>query len=135
MKKRLITRRDFLRATALSPVAGAFASNFKLLGVQSSRPKAKVVLIRDEDALVEFKKPNAKVVHRMLDTALSTLLEEKDPLQAWKQVIKPSDIVGIKSNVMNYLQTTSFLFHFFKTIIIIKSRSAKPTNCNPCPAI
>jgi hypothetical protein len=106
MKKRIITRRDFLRTTALSPVAGAFASNFELSSGQSPPPKAKVVLIRDENALVAFKKPNAKVVQRMLDEALSTLLEEKDPIQAWKQVVKPSDIVGIKSNVWRYLPTT-----------------------------
>lgn len=106
MKKRGITRRDFLRVAALSPVAGAFAANLKLSGGQSSSPKAKVVLIRDEDALIAFKKPNAKVVQRMLDEAVSTLLTEKDPLQAWKQVVKPADIVGIKSNVMNYLPTT-----------------------------
>lgn len=107
MSKKTITRRDFLRTAAVSPVAGVFASNFKLLGVQSSPPKAKVVLIRDEDALVAFKEPNLEVVQKMLDTALSTLMKEKEPLQAWKQVIKPSDIVGIKSNVMNYLPTTS----------------------------
>jgi hypothetical protein len=106
MKKRIITRRDFLRATAISPVAGVLASNFKLLRLQSPPPEAKVVLIRDENVLVAFKKPDAKVVQRMLDEALSTLLGEKDPLLAWKQVVGPSDIVGIKSNVMNYLPTT-----------------------------
>jgi hypothetical protein len=42
----------------------------------------------------------------MLDRALSVLLGEKNPLQAWKRVIKPSDIVAIKSNVMHYLPTT-----------------------------
>ena len=107
MKKRGITRRDFLRVAALSPVAGAFASSLKFSGGQSSSPKAKVVLIRDENALVAFKKPDANVVQRMLDEALSTLLAEKEPIQAWKQVIKPLDVVGIKSNIMNYLPTTA----------------------------
>ena len=77
MKKRGITRRDFLRVAALSPVAGAFASSLKFSGGQSSSPKAKVVLVRDENALVSFKKPDAKVVERMLDEALSALLTEK----------------------------------------------------------
>ncbi len=116
MKKRVFTRRDFLRVAALSPVAGAFASYQKQPIDQEGREqpisqveveKAKVVLIRDENALVAFKKPNAKVVQRMLDEALSTLLAEKDPLQAWKQVVKHSDIVGIKSNIMRYLPTTA----------------------------
>ena len=116
MKKRVFTRRDFLRVAALSPVAGAFASCQKQSIDQEGREqpisqveieKTKVVLIRDENALVAFKKPNAKVVQRMLDEALSTLLAEEDPLQAWKQVVKPSDIVGIKSNIMRYLPTTA----------------------------
>lgn len=116
MKKRVFTRRDFLRVAAVSPVAGAIASYQKQPIDQEGREqpisqveveKAKVVLIRDENALVAFKKPNAKVVQRMLDEALSTLLAEKDPLQAWKQVVKPSDIVGIKSNIMRYLPTTA----------------------------
>lgn len=116
MKKRVFTRRDFLRVAALSPLAGAFASYQKQPIDQEGRKqpisqveveKTKVVLIRDENALVAFKKPNAKVVQRMLDEALSTLLAEEDPLQAWKQVVKPSDIVGIKSNIMRYLPTTA----------------------------
>jgi hypothetical protein len=32
-------------------------------------------------------------------------VEEANPLQAWKKLIKPSDIVGIKSNVWNPLPT------------------------------
>lgn len=116
MKKRVFTRRDFLRVAALSPMAGAFASYQKQPIDQEGRKqpisqveveKTKVVLIRDENALVAFKKPNAKVVQRMLNEALSTLLAEEDPLQAWKQVVKPSDIVGIKSNIMRYLPTTA----------------------------
>ncbi len=116
MKKRVFTRRDFLRVAALSPMAGVFASCQKQPIDQEGREqpisqveveKTKVVLIRDENALVAFKKPNAKVVQRMLDEALSTLLAEEDPLQAWKQVVKPSDIVGIKSNIMRYLPTTA----------------------------
>jgi hypothetical protein len=107
MKKRIITRRDFLRATALSPVAGAFASNIKLLGAQSSSLKARVVLIRDENVLAGFKKPNVEVVQKMLDDAVTTLFGKDDPITAWKQIIKPDDIVGIKSNVWRYLPTTS----------------------------
>ncbi len=41
----------------------------------------------------------------MLDEAVTTLLNEKDPIQAWKRLIKPADIVGIKSNVWLFLHT------------------------------
>jgi hypothetical protein len=54
----------------------------------------------------------------MLDEALSTLLAEKEPIQAWKQVIKPSDVVGIKSNIMNYLPTTTEVEQIIKRRVL-----------------
>jgi hypothetical protein len=41
----------------------------------------------------------------MLDQAVRSLLGEEDPLQAWKKLIRPTDIVGIKSNTWNPLPT------------------------------
>jgi hypothetical protein len=42
----------------------------------------------------------------MLDTGLKTLTGKPDPQSAWKTIIKPDDIVGIKNNRWGYLQTT-----------------------------
>ncbi len=115
MKKKIITRRDFLRVSAVSPVIGALTSIRKQPSSQEGRnlpvsqiepDKVKVVLIRDENALAGFKKPNDEVVQRMLDGAMTTLFETSDPVEAWKQIVKPTDIVGIKSNVWRYLPTT-----------------------------
>jgi len=116
MVKKVITRRDFLHAAAVSPLAGALTPWLKpptgLKGAeqpfgQLSIEKVKVVLVRDENALAGFKKPNEEVVKQMLDDALITLYGTKDPVQAWKKIVKPTDIVGIKSNVWRYLPTTS----------------------------
>ena len=41
----------------------------------------------------------------MLNEAVKTLLNEKDPVKAWRRLIKPSDIVGIKSNEWRFLPT------------------------------
>jgi hypothetical protein len=41
----------------------------------------------------------------MLDQGVSTLLGETDPAQAWKRLIKPKDVVGIKSNEWSSLPT------------------------------
>ncbi len=116
MTKKIITRRDFLRATAVSPLAGALVSCQKKPRqqadtIQSVSPEAaektKVVLIRNENALNGFKKPNEKIVEQMLNDAMTTLFGVDDPNLAWKQILKPTDIVGIKSNVWRYLPTTS----------------------------
>jgi hypothetical protein len=106
MAQKVITRRDFIRAAALSPLAGALAHGMKRTKGMTSSGQSRVVLIRDEKALVSFKKPDPEVVQNMLDEAVTTLLAEKDPVEAWKRLVKSSDIVGIKTNVMHYLPTT-----------------------------
>ncbi len=112
MGKKIITRRDFLRVAAMTPFAGAWACSQKsvekekLAGKIEEAGKVKVVLIRDENALVSFKKPDPDVIQRMLDEAISALFDVKDPVEAWKGIIKPSDIVGIKSNVWRPIPTT-----------------------------
>ena len=112
MGKKIITRRDFLKVAAMTPFAGAWACSQKSVEKEKSAReiedtgKVKVVLIRDENALASFKKPDPDVVQRMLDEAISTLFDVKDPVEAWKGIIKPSDIVGIKSNVWRPIPTT-----------------------------
>lgn len=108
MKKKVITRRDFLRVAAMTPFAGALASSLKV-GEMPSPDKAKVVLVRDKNALISFNNPQPEVIQKMLDDAVMTLLGEKDPVDAWRKLIKPSDIVGIKSNVWHYIPTGSVI--------------------------
>jgi hypothetical protein len=106
MGKGVITRRDFLRMASAAPFAGAFAWSLKEPQEKEELRKARVILVRDEKALISFKKPNPEVIQRMLDEAVTALLEEKDPAAAWRMLIKPSDTVGIKSNVWSPIPTT-----------------------------
>jgi hypothetical protein len=104
MKKApIITRRDFLRGT----VYGALATSAGLpIGKElKAEEKIKVVLIRDEKVTDQQGRINQKVLQQMLDHGVSRLLGEEDPLQAWKKLIKPGDIVGIKSNEWSPLPT------------------------------
>lgn len=106
MKKKVFTRRDFLRAAAITPLAGTLAHALRDPLKSNAAQKVRVVLVRDEKALIAFKKPDPAVIQRMLDDAVRTLLDEKDPVQAWMRLVKPTDIVGIKSNAYGYLSTT-----------------------------
>jgi hypothetical protein len=107
VKKKAITRRDFLRVAAMTPFAGTFASGFKIQEKKGAARRTKVVLIRDKNALISFKKPNPDIIQKMLDDSITVLLGEADPINAWKKLLKPSDIVGIKSNVWGPIPTTS----------------------------
>lgn len=105
MKKTAVTRRDFLRIAALSPVAGAFSSGWMFPSERSPQKRSRVVLIRDEKAQVSFQKFNPDVIQKMMDDAVSVLLDEKDPLKAWAGLVTSTDVVGIKSNVWSYIPT------------------------------
>lgn len=67
--------------------------------------RAKVVLVRDAEVLDARGRVRARVLSRMLDRAVTELTAEKTRDGAWKQLLKPQDVLGIKSNVWKYLRT------------------------------
>lgn len=105
MKKKVITRRDFLRTAAISALAGAIPFPVGCTAKKITSEKARVILIRDKEALSLSGRHNHEVIQKMLDEAVTVLLGEKDPVEAWRKLVIPSDIVGIKSNVWSYLPT------------------------------
>jgi hypothetical protein len=105
-KRRVITRRDFLRGTvytALSTSLGVGASSTNRDAL--AEEKVKVVLVRNEEAIDRQGQIRLEVVQQMLDQGVATFLGEEGPVQAWKKLLKPTDIVGIKSNSWHTLPT------------------------------
>lgn len=107
------TRRDFLRTAAAAPLAGAVLP--RLSGEPASpattaapaADKVRVVLVRDPAPIGAGGAPPAEVVQRMLDDAVKALLGETDIVKAWKTLIRPDDVVGIKTNAWRYIPTTT----------------------------
>jgi len=100
-----MTRRDFIRGTSFAVLGTAvgFPRN-----PQNPRPqagKSRVILIRHAEALDENSEFNGPVIQQMLDEAVMKLLDQSDPTAAFRLLVKPEDIVGIKSNVWSYLPT------------------------------
>jgi len=115
-KKKMITRREFIKRTSLAAVGGAvFLTRPEWAAMNPGAPakgiqeggKSKVVLVRNRDVLNEQGRPVPEVVQEMLDTAVKELTGKPDAVAGWKTFIKPNDIVGIKSNVWNYIPTTA----------------------------
>ncbi|MFO7656948.1 MAG: DUF362 domain-containing protein [Bacteroidales bacterium] len=102
----MITRRKLIKDTAKAAIGGTLLLNapFSLWG-SSPEIKTKVVLIRDERIPGYGNSADQAVVQDMLDKAVMELTGFSDALKAWKQLIKPNDIVGIKSNEWRYLGT------------------------------
>jgi hypothetical protein len=103
MEEKTITRRDFLRVAAGTTIAATLGSGIP--GEGRTEPLARVVLIRNAEALGDEDKIKGEIVQMMLDEAVKTLLGTKEPLEAWKKLVKSSDVVGIKSNAWNRLPT------------------------------
>jgi len=99
----VITRRDFLRISAVA-AAGGLAGLPKMAPAMTNE-KSLVVLIRNQEVIDGRGSLRAEVLEQMLDQAVTTLLGTPDPLSAWESLVKPHDVVGIKSNAWHPLPT------------------------------
>lgn len=100
---RMIVRRDFLKDSACAAVGVA-------IGLPNRQEtKSKVILIRHPDAVEAGSRFNGEIIQEMFDEAVSTLVGSTDAVEAVKSMIRPGEVVGIKSNVWSYLPTPAEL--------------------------
>ena len=112
-----LTRRNFIKTGLVATAGIALYNPNKILSFQEGG-KTRVVLVRNAQLLDKLNKPNAEIVQNMLDEAVTTLLEIEDPVKAWKTMINPNDIVGIKTNVWQYLPTPRELENAIKRRVL-----------------
>jgi hypothetical protein len=103
MPKHGLTRRRFLEvaATAVSATAASAALAFPALAGDN----AKVVVVRDAEAVDAGGCVRADVVCRMLDDAVTELVGGRNPSAAWGKLFAANDTVGIKSSFWRFLPT------------------------------
>jgi hypothetical protein len=102
MEEKVITRRDFLRGAAGTAVAAALGP--AILEEARAQTTAKVVLVRNAEVLAQPEKTQG-ILQSMLDEGVKALLGTDSPLDAWRKLIKSSDVVGVKSNDWGRLPT------------------------------
>ncbi|MBW1886983.1 MAG: DUF362 domain-containing protein [Deltaproteobacteria bacterium] len=104
-EKKIITRRDFIRSS--SCIAMGTLMGLPLLGNTPIKKTkmSRVVLVRHKDVIDKNGKPAPEILQDMLDQAVTTLLNTTDTGSAWKQLFRPNDVIGIKSNVWHFLPT------------------------------
>jgi hypothetical protein len=69
--------------------------------------------------------PDPEILHEMLNQAVAALFEE-DSATAWRHIVSPSDVVGIKSNVWQYLPTPPALEEAIRREVV--RAGVKPEN-------
>ena len=106
--KKIITRRQFIKNTTAAAVGGSLLlgpSGFSFADEAKNTPST-AVLVRNKEVLDAQGAARLEVVQEMLDAAVLQLTNQTNILQAWKTLVKPNEIVGIKTNVWKYINTT-----------------------------
>ena len=93
-----IGRREFVGRTVAAGAGAAVLGQKAALG-QASGGKSVVVRAVRDDA-VAGKKPNPAVVKKMVHAVVMKLAGKSTPAEAWKQYVKPSDVVAVKINCL-----------------------------------
>jgi len=100
-----VTRRDFLKGTSLAFVGAAFG----LSPEKERKKKSRVVLVRHAEVLDENFRIHQDILQEMLDDAVMRLQDRTDPVKAFQDLVKPGEVVGVKTNVWSYLPTPAEL--------------------------
>jgi hypothetical protein len=122
------SRREFLKDTTLAAAGMALCGT--LAGSEANgevvqkarkdpanfvtRPRSKVVLIRDKNVITATGAVDAAVAARMIDEALCELVGTGKPDDAWRQLFGSNDLAGIKTNVYAHLPTPPELNELLK---------------------
>jgi hypothetical protein len=106
MAPKTITRRKLLKDSAFAAIGSSILLGLpmSIFGRSKNENLTKVVLIRDQDVL-NGETPDAAILEKMIDRALLELTSEQDARAAWSSILKPADVLGIKTNVWNNLRT------------------------------
>jgi len=109
--RKMVTRRDFMKGSASAVVGAAIPlSQSASQETSSQRPeRSKVVLVRNAEALDENSAFNGEVIQQMLDEAVMAFFDADSPVDAFRNIISPEQIVGIKTNGWRYLPTPAEL--------------------------
>ncbi|UCG11838.1 MAG: DUF362 domain-containing protein [Deltaproteobacteria bacterium] len=103
--KKVITRRDFIRVGSCFTMGSLMGLPLVRSVQAKSSDKSRVVLVRDGNVIDSGGNLSPGVLEDMLDKAVTALMHTADPVSAWAQLVKPSDVVGIKTNAWYHLPT------------------------------
>ena len=100
-----ISRRDFLKHTALGVVGAGIGvnglSNLHVAlgadGQMSSFDRSRVIAVK-RSGIMKDGKPDQQILQNMMDEGMFTLTGKKTTAEAWRTFFTPEDVVGIKVN-------------------------------------
>ncbi len=109
-----LSRRDFMRGVGGALVGMAVGLPATASGKTTQAGKSRVVLIRSQDVVLGLRENDPEVLQRMLDEAMMSLFGLDSPSECWRHILRPDDVVGIKTNVWSWLPTPPELEQAFR---------------------
>ena len=100
-----LSRRDFMKGVGGALAGMALGLPTSASGKTTQPGSSRVVLIRNADVVNGHNDYDGDLIQQMLDEALVALFGHANPSDCWAQIIRPDDVVGIKTNVWRYLPT------------------------------
>ena len=119
-----LTRRTFIKGMGAAAVGGAVglpsprgglpAEEAETDGTGARQATSRVVMIRNEGAVDARGTIDGGVIGEMMDQAMISLFGERTADDCWKAILKPDDIVGIKTNIWRNLPTPPEVEEYLK---------------------
>jgi hypothetical protein len=101
-------RRDFLKKSLLTGGAlltgervAPFLPGSRLSAVRAAGEKSRIIISRDARLRTSQGSIQSDRMRAMLDCALQSLFDRDDPLEAWRRVVRPDEMVGLKINCLS----------------------------------
>ena len=92
---KLLTRRDFIRGTVGATLAVSVLGVPWAAGGEAIDRSSIVTVVRDKNVMDAALKVNSKILKNMLDQTLIQLTGKANVQEAWAELVKPDDIVGL----------------------------------------
>lgn len=119
--ERSVSRRTFIRRSAVGAVGLALADGWLAETASPAQPVrtpvrdlSRVVLVRDSRVIDSSGKVQQPLLQEMLDRALTSLTGKSTIGDAWRQFVKPGEVIGLKlnANSASHLRGSELTTHF-----------------------
>lgn len=94
-RPKLLTRRDFIRGTVGATLAVSVLGMPRVKGAVKAAQPSMVTVVRDKNVMDEALKIDTEILQGMLDQTVLKLTGKTNTREAWAELIKPDDIVGL----------------------------------------
>lgn len=99
----MTNRREFLKEMAAGAAILGAETKFALGAVKTSAKaagKSKVVIVRDTKLRTPGPGPDGQRVAAMLDRGMQAYSGSRNPVDPWKRIVRPGQVVGLKVNTI-----------------------------------